>query len=536
MQRRSFISGLAATAGLTQLGLGSAQVPGNARSTNGDIENVIVMIGDGMGFDPIQVTSHAYGDLAMESMTTAAMTKTYPRNGHVTGSAAAGTALATGFDAYNGQVSVRGPEGAEGDQLTSLMTQLEMAQEFDMATGLVTTTRLTHATPAVYSAHVPDRGMEPEIATHYLDTEVDILLGAGEREWSEDHLNRARNLGYDVLSDSSDLESAHDGPLLGLFDDSHLTYSLDRESSHPDLAQMMREAVDRLQENDEGFFMMVEGGRIDHAEHQNDPWTTAAETKDFDDAVRWVLDYVEDRNDTLVIVTSDHETGGMSTGNGSYGDILDGDAIANATASAEAMSHEIADGGDVRGVINSNIDFEGELTDEEVTEINEATEDGGGWGAGTTIAQIVSPYVGVEWPHTSHTGPGQVVLAEGPGVKDAAFDGWKHHHTDLSTTISAILLTGGVREVPESYLEQWEQAVSTRGANGMHDAYIALKYLGPVEDQQSVTAMLDTNNDGLVDLEDILTIYDAETEGPSARIDSVESVTSQFEIEHPTVR
>ncbi|MFC6721327.1 alkaline phosphatase [Halobacteriaceae archaeon SHR40] len=512
MKRRNFITGLGASLALSQLGVAGAQENSASRETHGDIENIIVMLGDGMGFDPIQTTSHVHGDLAMESMTTAAMTRTFPRGGEVTGSAAAGTALATGFQAYNGQVSVRGDEGASADEVEPVTTQLEAAQELGMATGLVTTTRITHASPAVYGSHVPDRGMEGEIANQFLDHEIDVMLGAGRREWSDDQLHRAENLGYDVLHDAADLEETDADHLLGLFDESHLTYSLDRDESHPDLAQMTAAAVDRLEDDEDGFFLFVEGGRIDHAEHSNDAWTTVGETKDFDDAVQWVLDYVEDRSDTLVVVTSDHETGGMSTGNGDYGDVLDIEGLANASASSGVIAQAIADSGDVRGVINDHLDFDGELGDEELEQIAAAVEDDGG---STTIGQILSPYLGIEWPHTSHTGPGQIVLAAGPDDTTAGFDGWYHHHTDLSATLSAILLFGGVAEVPESYREQWEQNVLARGADGIRDAYITTQYLGPVGDDE-LLSVLDTNDDGLVDLSDVLAIYDGEGVTPDA--------------------
>lgn len=515
MKRRSFISALGASLAATQVGSVGATTGGD-RDVHGSATNVIVMMGDGMGFDTIQSTSHVHADLEMESLTTAGLTRTFPREGEVTDSAAAGTALATGFKAHNGQLSVRGPASAGDDAHTPLTTQLELAQEFGMSTGLVTTTRLTHASPAAYAAHVPDRDMEGEIANQYLEREPEVMLGGGAEIWSDEQLSRAEELGYEVLSDSEDLTTAGDNKLLGLFDDSHIAYTVDREDTHPNLTQMVNEAVERLERSEEGFFLFVEGGRIDHACHLADPWTAVSETKEFDDTVGWVRDYVAERDDTLMIATADHETGGMSTGNGEYGAVLDTDALTSATASTVAMYVAIAQGGDIRGVVNRHLDFEGELSSEERLRIRDAIEEGALVGS-STIGTVLSPYVGIDWPdhpgpgHPSpmnaHTGPSQIALAAGAGVDGAGLSGWHHHHTDLSATISAILMFGGVEAVPEAYRGQWEQRVTQRGANGVRDAYIALQYLGPVEEDTPLHSALDVNDDGVIDLADVLAIH-----------------------------
>ncbi|MFC6767089.1 alkaline phosphatase, partial [Natrinema soli] len=226
------------------------------------------------------------------------------------------------------------------DDATPLLTQLELAQARGKATGLVSTTRITHATPAAYASHVPDRGMEGTIAEQYAESDVDVLMGGGRREFDADLLERMRESGYEVLFDAADLETAGGDRLLGLFDDSHITYTLDRDESIPSLSEMTAAAVDRLEEDDDGFFLMVEGGRIDHAEHGNDVQTTVAETEEFDEVVDWALEYAENRDDTLVVVTSDHETGGLATGSG-YGSPIEAEAIRNAEASNAAIAAAI---------------------------------------------------------------------------------------------------------------------------------------------------------------------------------------------------
>ncbi|GGN87562.1 MULTISPECIES: alkaline phosphatase [Haloarcula] len=512
MQRRQFITALGATGLLGATGAASAQANGkgeskrNGRNPNvdGGIENVIVLIGDGMGFDPIEVTSVVHDDLAMQSMTGVGYTRTNSRSGEVTDSAAAGTALATGLKAYNRQVSVYG-DGDE-DDVTPLATQLEVAQWLGKATGLVSTTRITHATPAAYASHIYDRGQEAAIAAQLVDSGVDVLFGGGRHEFDEETLGRAENEGYELLTDAGDLGSASSEKLLGLFDDSHVTYTLDRDDAIPALPEMTATAVDHLEQDDDGFFLMVEGGRIDHAEHGNDTQTTVAETKEFDEVVNWALDYVEDRDDTLVVVTSDHETGGMATGDG-YGSPIETDAIANAEASNGAIAAAIEDGADVREAVEGHVDVD--LTDEDVEQIEDGINSDNPYGLLNELGAVISDHLGVAWASNAHTGPAQPVMAAGPNVDP--YDGWVHH-VDLSATLTALLLFGRLDEVSETECENWERTVAKKGPRGTRDAYMALQYVGPVADD--VTEALDVDDNGVVDYRDVVAILDGEVPKP----------------------
>lgn len=517
MKRRNFITALGASGVLTALGSTNAAASDRGRGHAGrgsvpmGIDNVIVLVGDGMGFDPIEATRFVHGDLAMQSMTSIGKAQTEPLEGQVTDSAAAGTALATGLKAHSGQLSVYGPAGADEDDVMALTTQLQAAAAIGKKTGLVTTTTMTHATPGAWGANVPDRGLQPEIADHYLDNEVDVMLGAGVDIWSEDQLERAEEMGYEILEEAADLESAGDGKLLGLFDEGQMTYTLDRDETIPWLDTMTAEALERL-ENDDGFFVMVEGGRIDHANHQCDPWTSIAETKEFDDAVEVALEFAEGRDDTLVVVTSDHECGGFTCGN-DYGNVLDLESLENgAQASLETVAAKLQDQDDpdIRATVNEYLDFDGDLTDDEVAKIEEAHADGAGpWGLDSVIGRVVSPYVGIDWGGkipdsliTSHSGPSQLAVAAGPGVEEATGN-W-FHLADLSATVSAIMLFGGVDEIDDRERERWERQIRQRGPRNARDAYLALEYLGPADD--SVTEALDRNDDGIVDLTDVLEI------------------------------
>ncbi|NKE34653.1 alkaline phosphatase [Natronococcus sp. JC468] len=508
MQRRQFVTALGATGLLGATGSAGAH-SGGADSRGGDIENVIVLIGDGMGFDPIEVTSVVHGDLSLQSMTGVGYTRTNSRSGEVTDSAAAGTALATGHKAYNGQISVRGDE--DDDDPTALLTQLELAQSCGKATGLVSTTRITHATPAAFASHVPDRDMEEAIAEQYVDSDVDVLMGGGRREFSDDVLERMREAGYEVLLDADDLQNAGEDRLLGLFADSHVPYTLDRDGSVPSLPEMTAAAVDRLEDDgDDGFFLMVEGGRIDHAEHGNDVQSTVAETREFDAVVDWALEYVADRDDTLVVVASDHETGGLATGSG-YGSPIDAEAIRNAEASNEAVAEAVEGDESISGAIEGRVDVD--LTDDDIDRIDDATEADDPYALSNAIGAVVSDHLGVSWASDVHTGPAQTVMAAGPDVDP--FNGWIHH-TDLSVTVTALLLFGRLADVDEDEREAWERTIAKNGPTGRRDACLALEYVGPVTDD--VTAALDLDGNGVVDYRDVLGILEGDVPSPAARV------------------
>lgn len=289
----------------------------------GQVRNIIFLALDGTGYEDLATASFfaervlgrrlAYGDLLARSacgaMFSPALTSV------VTDSAAATTAWGTGRKVVNGSLSQL-PDGR------SLRTILELAQDRDMATGLVTSTRITHATPAGWAAKVPSRDMEDEIARQYLDLGVDVLLGGGvgpfqadDRADGRDLLAEARSAGYEVLRTSDDLARSNGSRLLGAFTPGleHLSYEVDRryqEAPGPSLAQIAARALAVLDGSDGGFLLQVEAGRIDHANHQNDAGAFIWDWIAADDALRVILDYVDRTPGTLLISAADHDTGG----------------------------------------------------------------------------------------------------------------------------------------------------------------------------------------------------------------------------------
>jgi alkaline phosphatase len=192
----------------------------------------------------------------------------------------------------------------------------------------VTTTRLTHATPAAFGAHVPTRFLEDEIARQYIDErDIDVLMGGGRRHFTSEGRDDGRDLigdaedaGYQVVETASELEAVDQAPVLGLFNGSHLSMYLDREFSEttqPGLVQMAEKAIELLSQRsgNEGFFLMLEAGRIDHAGHYNDP-SILDEQLEGDRATGVCLDFAQDSSTqpTMVVTTADHECGGFSLG------------------------------------------------------------------------------------------------------------------------------------------------------------------------------------------------------------------------------
>lgn len=244
---------------------------------------------------------------------------TFSLDSSVTDSAASATALATGYKTNNGMVAID-PSGGV------LETVLELAEDLGMSTGLVTTTRITHATPAAFAAHVVSRDLEDEIGDQMLKADTEILMGGGRRHFLPasdpggarlDQRNltaTAQEVGYTVVSLPWELALwDRSTRLLGLFNDSHMSYDLSRiDSIEPSLSEMTSIALGALAENPRGFFAMIEGGRIDHASHANDINTTVGEVIAFDAAVGVAINFTRSYPDALLLVTADHETGGLS--------------------------------------------------------------------------------------------------------------------------------------------------------------------------------------------------------------------------------
>ncbi len=285
--------------------------------------NVIFLALDGTGYEDLAAarffSERVVGrPLRMERFLAGARSGsmlTHSLTSVVTDSAAASSAWSTGRKLVNYYLS-QFPGGVP------LTTISELARAEGRAVGLVTTTRMTHATPAAWIARVANRGLENQIAAQYLDFAPDVLLGggsrffeAGSRPDGRDLLGEFRSAGHEVVTDRDALLSGNGSRLLGLFTpgDEHLPFEVDRRFQGypaPSLAEMTRVALERLSGSDRGFLLQVEAGRIDHANHQNDPGAMIWDWIAADEALEVILDFMERDGETLLVLGADHDTGG----------------------------------------------------------------------------------------------------------------------------------------------------------------------------------------------------------------------------------
>jgi len=307
-------------------------------------KNIIVMVPDGMGLaDVTAARIFKYGPdggrLSFEKFPVIGYQRTHSANSTVTDSAAAASAWASGAKYNNGEISCHDDDfdgACDGDQVPTI---LDLARSMGKATGLVATSDVTHATPAAFGANVHNRKCEEEIARQYLHRGIDVLLGGGfaangrscmlehsKGEWLKNLLKEYAASGYTVVDTKGGMEAAvYKGTrkLVGLFQPGGKTqeiFRVDPAEDYPDkeptLPEMTSAALDILEKNKKGFFLLVEASQIDWANHARDIYGQLAETMAFDETVEVVLKWINDkprrRWQTLVIVVPDHETGGFA--------------------------------------------------------------------------------------------------------------------------------------------------------------------------------------------------------------------------------
>lgn len=284
-----------------------------AHKENPEIRNVIFMIGDGMGLpDVYAAMTVSEKPLNIERCKITGLQKTLSADSYITDSGAAGTALATGHKTKNGAIGM----DPLGNRLKSI---LEIAEDNGLSTGLVSTSSVTHATPASFIAHQSSRGSYEDIARDFLKTDIDVFIGGGYDHFAkrQDKLNLIDTLklrGYEVDTSMSMITRSTSRKLAGLTAHGHNPYRLDGRGDM--LPASSEKALEILSKNKKGFFLMIEGSQIDWAGHENAADTLIDETLDFDKAVGVALDYAKKDGHTLVIITADHETGGVTIAGG----------------------------------------------------------------------------------------------------------------------------------------------------------------------------------------------------------------------------
>ena len=380
--------------------------------------NVVFMIADGFGPASSTMGAGAKGaPLAFDSLLVGVV-ETSATDSRVTDSAAGATAYACGIKTYNGAIGVD-TTGAP------CRTVLEAASEAGYATGLVATSRITHATPAAFAAHVESRADEKEIALQLGTSGVDLLFGGGLAMFDgnpadgDDLLATMAASGWQTARTRAGYDALGGLPAVAVLSPSHLAYEIDRdETDQPSLAEMATKALDLLAASPEaqsrGFFVMIEGSRIDHAGHANDPAAHLGDILAYDRAVAAVLGWAARDGQTLVVSTADHETGGMTLGrDGIYA--WDPAPLVAATASLERMAERVTGGEPAVEVITDGLG-RGPLADD----VAEAVSGGASTDPAALallVRDLESEPAGVSWTTSGHTAVDVGLYAFGPGAR-----------------------------------------------------------------------------------------------------------------------
>ena len=346
LSRRSVLSlGAAGGAGIL-LGLPSLGSAGAPRKPK-RVKNIIFCVADGMAMSVPTMVDHMrqlhegkrsyWSWLLDQDFATSGLQDTRSLSSIVTDSAAAASAWGCGRHIWNGVLN-EFPDGTKLRTLSSLM------HEHGVKTGLVTTTTITHATPSGFAINIDNRERQADIAVQHLSNGVDVLLGGGDSFFSPEKRKDKRDVyadfvkqGYRVAKTKDELLNGPKGKTLGIFSASHLPYDVDRINTPslmaitPTLAQMAQYAIDSLKASKNGFLLQIEGGKVDHGGHANDIAAMIYDQIAFEEAVKVAVEFALQDGQTLVIITSDHATGGPAL-NGAGEEYFDSTAGAKSFA------------------------------------------------------------------------------------------------------------------------------------------------------------------------------------------------------------
>lgn len=402
-------------------------------------KNIIFLIGDGMGIGQMEIARlFEYGKegrLFMQTLPHLGLVQTYSANNFVTDSAAGATALATGHKTNNGMIGVT-PDGKEAKSI------LDLFKEHGKKVGVISTNTVTDATPAAFTASVNNRWSgQAEIARQQLKNQIDVILGGGasmfkpENQNGIDLIDQFKQKGYTYVTGRGQLQNVKGEKILGLFHPSYMTFKQDRDelrSNEPDLKLMAQKAIETLSIGNKGFFVMIEGARIDHAAHSADIPGIWKEMMEFDQTVEYAVKWAEKQGDTLVVVAADHETMGISAP-----EPLNVEAYKKIKVSPEYMAAQLVyDQGSQQYTIESIRDvfyrFAGiSLSDSEAQKLNTRLKSNSGkvyaskqtaWEIGSLIAEymnagILDRKVRAQSPTGGHTANMIPIFSFGPGAK-----------------------------------------------------------------------------------------------------------------------
>lgn len=427
-------------AGIAGLAANGLPLPPSAKPKKA--KNIIFCVADGMGIatlsmaDQFQKIHHGrssyWAQLLDQPDVVNALQETRSLNSLVTDSSAASSAWGSGRHIWNGQVNMF-PDG------TKLRTIANLMHSVGVRCGFVTTTTITHATPAGFGAQRMQRDMEEGIAEDYLAEGIEVIMGGGDKFLSATARKDKRDLyadfaraGYSVVRHKDELAKVRGGKVLGVFGLSHLPFTVDRDNdpaliaSVPTLAEMAARAISLLKGSRNGFLLQIEGGKVDHGNHANDLAAAVYDQIAFEEAVRVAVEFARKDGETLVVITADHATGGPAL-NGDGKEYIDSTAglktLARMRASYTPLIAEMglsASPARVREVVEARLGIQ--LTADEGAMISEAIA--GKWRTGgskfersvnSALGIVLGNHSRVQWTGGNHTSDHVLVTALGPG-------------------------------------------------------------------------------------------------------------------------
>ncbi len=395
---------------------------------------VFYFIGDGMGLNNICLAESYLAEregkiqnnfLSFTQFPYLGVATTYCSTRYITDSAAAGTALASGTKTSVGTI------GMDTDHSNDLFSVATDAKNKGMAVGIITSVSIDHATPASFFGHQPKRGMYHEISQDAIPTDFDLYGGSGLLKPIKNKVNVYDELaksGYVRIEGKSELHKANDKSKKYIITErkgvssQRFAYRIERKDKDLSLPTLLEQSVKYLEKRGgkKGFFVMAEGGMIDWANHNNDAATSVHEVLDFNEAVQVALEfYNKHPKETLIIITSDHETGGLSIGTNARGYNVNLSKIDYQKASLETIEAKLKkmdNWKDVEAYLKSTLSFgdKVQLTDGEIAKLKRTLKDKPKNLAYVAI-NILNKYIGTGWTTGSHTGSPVGVFAIGVG-------------------------------------------------------------------------------------------------------------------------
>eukprot|EP01127_Copromyxa_protea_P010669 TRINITY_DN2611_c0_g1_i2.p1 TRINITY_DN2611_c0_g1~~TRINITY_DN2611_c0_g1_i2.p1 ORF type:complete len:433 (+),score=88.69 TRINITY_DN2611_c0_g1_i2:376-1674(+) len=394
-------------------------------------KNFIFVVGDGNGPTAITLTRLMKKAPLVVDGYFAGTVRTASDDSYITDSAAAATALACGIKTYNGAV------GVFPGNLSASGSIMEAAKSQGWSTGIITTAFVSDATPAGFTAHSQDRSYQSFIAAQQVTSPypADIILGGGRNDFINGTLELAIERGYNFIDHATQLANVS-LPVLGLFAPERLTYDIEKELAphQPTLLEMTKRSIELLEEqnNPNGFFLLVEASGIDTNEHSWDAAAAYREGLMLDKTMEYIMNFAKKNEDTLVLVTADHETSGISIGR-DYSKVFYPEFLEAQTRSTSTMG-ELLLGSKDRELIRNTLKTYAkiDITEDEITKIEQSPTK---WEIRIAIGSTVASRARIGFTTADHTGVDVNLYGYGPGMQN--FCG-NIENTDIPSRVAQI--------------------------------------------------------------------------------------------------